>query len=54
VLNATREPLIKSDRVIPAKAGIQRIKALDTGFRRCDDLFSVSLGDKQRGSNSQL
>ena len=33
---------MKSRGVIPAKAGIQRFKALDTGLRRCDDSVSVS------------
>jgi hypothetical protein len=32
--NDVREQM--SLTVTPAKAGIQKIKALDTGFRRCD------------------
>jgi len=41
VRQEVKEPLIKSQKVIPAKAGIRKIKELDTGFRRCDGLFSV-------------
>jgi hypothetical protein len=38
-----REPLNNSQIVIPAKAGIQKVKALDTGFRQCDGISGVSL-----------
>jgi hypothetical protein len=31
----------KSDVVIPAKAGIQRLNKLDTGLRRCDEFFKA-------------
>lgn len=45
--NTIRETLIKYKILIPANAGIvrpiKRIKALDTGARRRDDLFSASL-----------
>ncbi len=38
-----KETLINSSFVIPAKAGIQKFKDLDSGLRRNDELFRPSI-----------
>ncbi len=45
---SSKETLIISSFVIPAKAGIQKFKDLDSGLRRNDELFRPSL-NKHRG-----